>query len=72
MLAGMAQRKPDPAVVFADGSFICCIEFMANVAVGYVWPQAYHFRMIQCAWRTPSNVISRQTLHQPNTSIRSN
>jgi hypothetical protein len=48
----MAQRTPDPAVVFADCSLIFCIEFMANAAVVCVQPKAYHFRMEKCTWKS--------------------
>lgn len=50
MLANMSQRKPDPVGDLAGALFICCIEFVANAAVVCMQPEAYHFRMIQCAW----------------------
>jgi hypothetical protein len=52
MLVNCAGRKPELAILLANSSFIFCIEFMANAAVVYVQPQAYHFRMTQCAWET--------------------
>lgn len=51
MLVNVAQRKPDPAVVFTDASLICCSGFMANAAVVFVQPEAYHFRIIHCTWK---------------------
>lgn len=49
MLANVVQQKPDLAVVLADGPSIGCIKFMANTAVVYSKPKAYHFCMTQYA-----------------------
>jgi len=45
MLANVAKRAPDLAIVMADSSFICVIKSMACEAIVDSMPEDYHFCM---------------------------